>query len=81
MTQDRLPHAGEHDGLYLFHGLQRPRHADVDAHGPAMAAVMGGDRDANPWADMEWPAIKGHFGPPWFLPLVGAYYKLQDRLH
>ena len=30
--------------------------------------------------DFEWPAIPGHFGRPWFLPLVGAYYRLQDRL-
>jgi NADPH-dependent 2,4-dienoyl-CoA reductase/sulfur reductase-like enzyme len=26
-----------------------------------------------------WPAIPGHLGPPWFLPLVGAYYRIKDR--
>ena len=25
-----------------------------------------------------WPAIPGPFGKPWFLPIVGAYYRLQD---
>ncbi len=81
MTQDRFPRAGEHEGLYFSmgysgHGTQMSTHM-----GQVMAALMSGDPDANPWADMEWPAIVGHFGPPWFLPFVGAYYKLQDRLH
>lgn len=81
MTQDRLPRAGQHDGLYYAmgysgHGTQMATHM-----GQAMAAVMAGERDANPWLGLDWPAIPGHFGPPWFLPLVGAYYRLQDRLH
>ena len=81
MTQDRLPRAGQHDGLhysmgYSGHGTQMSTHM-----GQVMAAVMAGDRGANPWDELDWPAIRGHFGPPWFLPLVGAWYKLQDRLH
>ena len=81
MTQDRLPRAGQHDGLYFSmgysgHGTQMATHM-----GQAMAAAMAGDRAANPWAGLDWPAIKGHFGPPWFLPVVGAWYRLQDRLH
>lgn len=81
MTQDRLPRAGQHDGLYYSlgysgHGTQMSTHM-----GQVMASVMAGDSDANPWSGLDWPAIRGHFGPPWFLPLVGAYYKLQDWLH
>ena len=80
MTQDRLPHAGERDGLYYSmgysgHGTQMSVHM-----GERMAAVMAGDGDANPWRDRDWPAIPGHFGPPWFLPAVGMYYRLKDRL-
>jgi len=80
MTQDRLPHAGERDGLYYAmgysgHGTQMSVHM-----GQRMAAVMAGDAEANPWRDRDWPAIPGHFGPPWFLPAVGLYYRLKDRL-
>ena len=32
-------------------------------------------------SDLEWPAIPGHFGKPWFPPLVGPWYHLQDRVH
>ncbi|MEH3087102.1 MAG: FAD-binding oxidoreductase [Xylophilus ampelinus] len=80
MTQDRLPHAGERDGLYYSmgysgHGTQMSVHM-----GDRMAACMNGEPDANPWRGRDWPAIPGHFGAPWFLPAVGLYYKLKDKL-
>ncbi len=80
MTQDRLPHAGERDGVfhsmgYSGHGTQMSVHM-----GQRMAEVMAGNAAANPWSGREWPAIPGHFGPPWFLPAVGLYYRLKDRL-
>jgi glycine/D-amino acid oxidase-like deaminating enzyme len=81
MTADRLPRAGEHNGLfysmgYSGHGTQMSTYM-----GQIMADIMDGKPAANPWADFDWPAIPGHFGPTWFLPFVGAYYKLQDILH
>lgn len=81
LTADRLPRAGEHDGLfyamgYSGHGVQMATHM-----GQCMARVMGGDLAANPFADLAWPAIPGHIGKPWFLPMVGAWFRLQDWLH
>jgi glycine/D-amino acid oxidase-like deaminating enzyme len=81
MTADRFPRAGEQGGLfysmgYSGHGVQMSVHM-----GRVMAAVMGGDAAANPWRSLDWPAIRGHYGRPWFLPLVGLWYRLQDRLH
>jgi glycine/D-amino acid oxidase-like deaminating enzyme len=81
MTADRLPRAGEHEGLlyamgYSGHGTQMSVHM-----GQRMAEVMNGRPEANPLRELDWPAIPGHFGPPWFLPFVGAYYRLQDWLH
>jgi glycine/D-amino acid oxidase-like deaminating enzyme len=80
MTQDRLPHAGEKDGLfysmgYSGHGTQMSVHM-----GECMARVMDGEAAANPWRNNPWPAIPGHFGPPWFLPAIGVYYRLKDKL-
>jgi glycine/D-amino acid oxidase-like deaminating enzyme len=81
MTADRLPRAGVHDGLYYSmgysgHGTQMATHM-----GAVMAEVMSGRPECNVFRDLDWPAVPGHFGPPWFLPLVGAYYRLQDVLH
>ncbi|WP_421951144.1 NAD(P)/FAD-dependent oxidoreductase [Pelagibacterium sp.] len=81
MTADRLPRAGEHAGLfysmgYSGHGTQMATHM-----GQVMAGVISGTGKTSIWCDMDWPAIPGHFGPPWFLPVVGAYFRLQDILH
>ncbi|ASG24436.1 NAD(P)/FAD-dependent oxidoreductase [Nitrospirillum viridazoti] len=81
LTADRLPRAGQHDGLYYSmgysgHGVQMATYM-----GERMAEVMVGRPQANPWADLDWPSIPGHLGKPWFLPLVGAYYRVQDILH
>jgi glycine/D-amino acid oxidase-like deaminating enzyme len=81
MTADRLPRAGEHRGLYYSggysgHGVQMSVHM-----GQVMADVMAGRPERNPWRELEWPAIPGHFGKAWFLPIIGAYYRLQDWLH
>lgn len=80
MTKDRLPRAGEDRGLHYAMGYS--------GHGVQMSVHMGGvlaDRIAtgdnrNPWTHLSWPAIPGHFGTPWFLPAVGAWYRIKDRL-
>ncbi|GJD53072.1 Gamma-glutamylputrescine oxidoreductase [Methylobacterium crusticola] len=79
MTKDRFPRAGIADGVhfamgYSGHGAQMSTHMGV-----VMADILLGRADRNPTAALAWPAIPGHLGKPWFLPLVGTYYKLLDR--
>ena len=81
MTSDRLPRAGEHEGMfyamgYSGHGVQMSVHM-----GQILADMMEGRGETNPWRDLDWPSIPGHYGKPWFLPVVGAWYRLQDILH
>lgn len=80
MTQDRLPHAGLRDGLYYATGYSGHGTQMSVLMGERMAAVLAGDSAANPWRDRDWPAIPGHLGPPWFLPAVGLYYQIKDKL-
>lgn len=80
LTADRMPRAGEHDGLYYAmgysgHGVQMATHM-----GECLARMVDGDEAANPFADLSWNAIPGHLGKPWFLPLIGAWHKAKDRL-
>ena len=80
LTRDRLPRAGEHEGMFYSmghngHGVQMSTFM-----GQRMAEVMDGKPEANVWNGLDWRAIPGHFALDWGLPLVGAYYRLQDIL-
>ena len=80
MTLDRMVKAGEHDGVfysmgYAGHGVQMATYM-----GRQMAEYMSGVPEANVWSDFRFRRIPGHFGPPWFLPFAGAYYKAKDRV-
>jgi len=80
MTRNRLPRAGEHDGVFFSMGYSGHGTQMATYMGAIMAEVLNGRADLNPWRDFDWPAIPGHFGKPWFLPIVGAYYRFQDWL-
>ena len=80
MTRDRLPRAGERNGLFYAMGYSGHGTHMSTYMGAIMAEVLDGRADLNPWRDFDWPAIPGHFGKPWFLPAVGAYYRLMDVL-
>ena len=78
MTADRYPRAGREGGLwyamgYSGHGAQLSTHL-----GTIIADAMLGRPDKNPMKHAPWPVVPGHFGKPWFLPFVGAYYKTLD---
>jgi glycine/D-amino acid oxidase-like deaminating enzyme len=80
LSMDQMVHAGEHDGVfyslcYSGHGVQMATHM-----GTAMAAYLGGDRTANPWGALRFPSVPGHFGRPWFLPLLGGAVRLVDMI-
>nr|WP_259408374.1 FAD-binding oxidoreductase [Streptomyces akebiae] len=81
-SYDRVPHAGEANGLYYSmgycgHGVQMATYM-----GRAMAEVMDGHAEANPLRRFGFPKVPVPFynGTAWFLPFAGAYYKAKDRL-
>ena len=78
MTRDRLPRAGERDGVYYSMGYSGHGTQMSTYMGAIMAEVLDGKPDLNPWRGFDWPAIPGYFGRAWFLPLIGAYYRYQD---
>ncbi|TPI11575.1 FAD-binding oxidoreductase [Mesorhizobium sp. B4-1-3] len=80
MTKDRFPRAGYHDGVwyamgYSGHGAQLSTQL-----GMIIADAMLGREDRNPLKGLPWPSIPGYSGKPWFLPMVGLYYKALDRI-
>jgi glycine/D-amino acid oxidase-like deaminating enzyme len=77
-TRDLLPRAGRLDGIHYALAYA--------GHGVAMATFLGdvvgermlGGEDRNPFRDLPFPAIPLYDGRPWFLPAVGAYYRIRD---
>lgn len=79
MTSDRFPRAGEVEGMhfamgYSGHGAQMSIHM-----GTIMADKLLGKPDRNPLKGLDWPSVPGYSGKPWFLPVVGFYYKMLDK--
>ncbi|MCC5960037.1 MAG: FAD-binding oxidoreductase [Rhodobacteraceae bacterium] len=80
MTKDRFPRAGQADGMIYGMGYS--------GHGAQMSVLIGqvladialGRPDTNPLEGLDWPAIPANRGRPWFLPLVGMWFGLKDRL-
>jgi glycine/D-amino acid oxidase-like deaminating enzyme len=79
LTMDQMVHAGQRNGVhyslgYSGHGVQMATYM-----GKQMALSMVGKPTRNLWENLPYPAVPGHFGPPWFLPIIGAYAKVVDR--
>jgi glycine/D-amino acid oxidase-like deaminating enzyme len=75
-----MPRAGRFEGLhyaagYCGHGIAMASHL-----GDAMARRIGGDASAHPLIDGLPPRVPFYSGRPWFLPMVGAYYRVLDWL-
>ena len=80
-TLDALPHMGERDGLHYCLGC--------NGSGVAMMTYLGWQtarkiaRVANYACSFDHPDFPDHplySGNPWFLPVVGGYYRLRDSL-
>lgn len=77
VARDRLPHAGRLDGVHYALAYA--------GHGVALATWLGarvGDalagRGAMPELGGALPPIPLYRGTPWFLPVVGGYYRVKD---
>lgn len=80
MTKDRFPRAGEADGMiygmgYSGHGAQMST-----LIGQVLADLAMGRTGTNPLEGLDWPVVPALNGKPWFLPLVGIWFGLKDRL-
>ncbi|MGH7029318.1 MAG: NAD(P)/FAD-dependent oxidoreductase [Stellaceae bacterium] len=80
-TLDALPHMGQSEGLHYCLGC--------NGSGVAMMTYLGWQtarkiaRVANYACSFDTPDFPGHplySGNPWFLPAIGGWYRLRDRL-
>src|SRR5215213_5639058 len=80
-TLDALPHMGEEGGLHYCLGCNGSGVAMMTYLGTQTARKIA--RVANAPCAFDGPEFPDHplyTGNPWFLPLVGGYYRMRDRL-
>ena len=82
-TFDRLPHVGVKDGILFATGCQGNGVALMSylGHQMALKLMFSNDLQGGPQCGhdgLPLPTRPGYTGNPWFLPAVGASYKLRD---
>jgi glycine/D-amino acid oxidase-like deaminating enzyme len=77
---DHLPHAGRLDGIHYSMGYCGHGVALATYLGSRMGEVVAGVGDVPDLGTSRFRAVPFFNGVPWFLPLVGGYYRVRDRL-
>ena len=80
-TFDGLPHIGVQDGVHYAAGCQGSGVAMATWLGHNVALKIAGAANERFALDgLPFPTRPTYTGNPWFLPIVGGWYSLRDRL-
>lgn len=80
-TFDYLPHMGEDSGMHYALGCNGSGVAMMTYLGRQIGRkIAGGGNRVSAFEDLKLPGRALYAGNPWFLPLVGSYYRLRDRI-
>ncbi|MBV9785362.1 MAG: FAD-binding oxidoreductase [Acidisphaera sp.] len=80
-TFDRLPHVGVDDGVLHAAGCQGNGVALMSYLGHQMGLkVLTGAQQQCGHDGLPFPTSRAYSGTPWFLPIVGAYYRSRDAV-
>jgi glycine/D-amino acid oxidase-like deaminating enzyme len=77
---DRMPHAGWLAGLHYALGYAGHGVAFSTWLGARMGDALAGRAAIPELTGKRLRAIPLYGGTPWFLPVVGGYYRVKDRL-
>lgn len=79
-TFDGMPHFGTHEGVHYAMGCNGSGVATMTWLGhQAALKIVGGNRPSA-FDGLPFPTRPLYSGRPWFLPWVGRWYQLMDRL-
>lgn len=78
---DFLPHLARQDGVVMAAGCQSNGVAMMSFLGDrAAAAILDPSSEVTVFERTAFPTLPLYGGDPWFLPAVGSYYRLRDRM-
>jgi len=82
MTTDSIPHMGQEDGLHFCTGCNGSGVAMMTYLGNQVARrILQDGHSDSAYVGVEFPKVPVPFysGNPWFLPIIGNYYRHLDR--
>jgi glycine/D-amino acid oxidase-like deaminating enzyme len=79
-ARDRMPHAGRLGGIHYALGYAGHGVAFSTWLGARMGDALAGRAAIPELTGQRFRAIPLYRGTPWFLPAVGGYYRVKDRL-
>jgi glycine/D-amino acid oxidase-like deaminating enzyme len=78
-TLDELPHLGKLNGMHYALGCNGSGVAMMSYLGRETARrILGLSNRANAFESADFPTHFAYRGTPWFLPVVGAWFRFQD---
>jgi glycine/D-amino acid oxidase-like deaminating enzyme len=78
---DYLPHVGSHDGVHYAMACNGSGVVTMTHLGRQAALQIAGRANSpSAFSRLPFPTMRGYTGNPWFMPLVGGWYRLRDRL-
>lgn len=78
---DFLPHVGQHEGVHYALACNGGGVVTMTHLGrQAALQIMGRANRPSAFSRLPFPTLPGYRGVPWFMPLVGGWYRLRDRL-
>ena len=83
MTVDSLPHMGLKNGIHFCTGCNGSGIAMMTYLGKKTAEhIIDGDKFQSAYSRIDFPKVPVPFyrGNPWFLPIIGSYYRYLDRV-
>jgi glycine/D-amino acid oxidase-like deaminating enzyme len=80
LTMDRMPHVGRSGGVMYAMGYSGTGVVMSNWLGTRAAEWMGGGKPPA-LAELRFPLVPAPYeGQPWFLPVVGEFFRARDRL-
>ena len=80
ITFDLMPHIGRVEGAWYALGYSGHGVALATYLGEEVAALISGQAESSPFAEIAHPTHWWHRGRPWFLPAAAAWYRWLDGI-
>jgi len=80
-TLDKLPHLGREAGMHWCTGCNGSGVGMLTYLGHTVAkGIAAGGTSGSAYEGLPFPALPFYSGSPWFLPVVGGWYRFLDRV-